>query len=367
LLLLLRFLLDDSFHQTVALPSLAFEIIRFVKEHSVDPQAGLATPLTTMMLREQIVQALSTDIDPEKIVHFAKDNFCYDQRSTAVLGYAIDFLLRSTKFLSARAKLVRMAKSWTPYLEDRVSSMELVVSTLLLSMPFSQENILLPLRDVELGVRTATAFGLAQRQCHRSAKFLLEQCIEGVESIYSCSSHEFTVTVVELVTACNILRQELDGEEWARRALNHRLRTKESYTADILSLEIVLVDSLVGQSKYREAEVILTGIMEQEAASDYVTVVSGLRLNKVRRRLGLRKSLQFDESSPLWTSITHLHNAEDLLKMECAEELSCTLSLLRQGESKREAIFGPRDVPFPKRLLENHLMNEVWQICLSQM
>lgn len=64
-------------------------------------------------------------------------------------------------------------------------------------------------------------------------------------------------------------------------------------------MQIALADSYVGRSKYSEAGRLLEEVLDSEYLSNNLTTVASLRLNKVKRRLGILDVSAFTRNSGL--------------------------------------------------------------------
>ncbi|MCJ1361047.1 hypothetical protein MMC16_000144 [Acarospora aff. strigata] len=167
---------------------------------------------------------------------------------------------------------------------------------------------------------------MAERHRFAFAKTLFEECMDG-----QYSSHEpfvYNLVAAEFVKCCNSLKQYSEGEEWARRCLSSE---RTSHLVSRTYLKIALADSLIGQGKYVQAEPLLNDISNKTNLSDYLVTVTAIRLNRVKRRLGDKQKLRLDEGSALLKALDSLDGADQALRLEYAEEVISTISLLNQG------------------------------------
>lgn len=146
------------------------------------------------------------------------------------------------------------------------------------------------------------------------------------------------VIPTELVKCCNILHREEQGATIALEALQHRC--SDTATRDeIGSIQIALADSLIGQSKYSEADRILQKTYSQRLSlSTHLKTAASLRLNKVIRRLGVFDVSAFADNSALGKALSYASDSKTHMTDECLEELSCTIGFTQQRTTENAAV-----------------------------
>ncbi|KAI9869771.1 MAG: hypothetical protein M1830_005104, partial [Pleopsidium flavum] len=334
---LLRFLVHYSISQGFSTSScIPFEYDVLQKIHFYDGDRRTGFHLI-IAFKEQFCRYLSTlevKADSFHAITYLVYPYLGAEDFTALLGFAIDFLLRSITVPLCQVKLTMLLAWWKAARGVTRQSTMGTIAESLLSTDTDFKNVFASgIEDGDLHIRVALAFAMAERNWFPSAKMLLEACVDKVGVEYSSESFEYALVSAELVNCCNVLRQDSEGELWGSQALQHRLALDLGYRADSIYLKIALADSLIGQSKYEKAEALLNDILEGTCPSVYLTITTALRLNKVRRRLGDKKALTLDKSSALWKAVDQIDSTQQVLKVECAEEVASTISLLRQGGS----------------------------------
>ncbi|KAL8921783.1 MAG: hypothetical protein Q9208_005540 [Pyrenodesmia sp. 3 TL-2023] len=173
-------------------------------------------------------------------------------------------------------------------------------------------------------VRSAVAFELMGRKRFLGAYKLLYSIVKQSETDDNHYGIELLPAVIEFIKCCNLLNRAREGEATALSVLNQH--------ADLLAgqqlcnLQIVLVDSLIAQKKYKRAEETLLEAMQNDHSSAYLRGIANLRLNKIKRRLGSLTNLE------LFTGLSeidiNLHDSSmaAAVKDEYFDELSATIS-----------------------------------------
>ncbi|KAL8670057.1 MAG: hypothetical protein Q9168_005383 [Polycauliona sp. 1 TL-2023] len=173
-------------------------------------------------------------------------------------------------------------------------------------------------------VSFAIASGLMVQKRFSDAYSLWSTLVEYLETPDTCNHTLAFLAVMELVKCCNILNRAPKAEEVASDAIERysRLWGVES----ICDLQISLVDSMIGQKNYGQARKILVTAMQSHHMSSYTRHIACLRFNKIQRRLGAVRTLEFFlgigkvDADPL-DSVT-----ATFLEHEYLEELSASLS-----------------------------------------
>ena len=190
--------------------------------------------------------------------------------------------------------------------------------------------------NADFGVRCAIALAMVERNQFTPAHPLLRECVREQLALprFKYSNVPLFPLATEFVRCSNILEKEAEGEAAARKVLSHLVESSASPT-EVYSLEIALVDSLIGQSRYVEAAKTLQALASSELPSSSIIDIIDLRLSKVRRRLGkVDRSVFVNAPITLKTlpSNDDLHHA---IKAEYLDERIATLSFIQQQRSQK--------------------------------
>lgn len=245
-----------------------------------------------------------------------------DMYSTSMLGFA---LYSTMKRSSDRRQSTASIKQWQNRVKISHQSEMMQVAQVLLA---EVTSLLTPdWEDDGMELRTRAAVGFAKASCNftDSAKALLESCASEILKLNASKAWwvtwEYTV-FAELVKCCNILKLEQSGEKWAELAL---LGPSElASCSEVQYVQIALADSFIGQQRYGDAQQLLSRMSQESCLSDYLAVVTFLRLNKVRRRLDDQDALLSDRSITTWNGAFKSAGASKTLKLELIEELVST-------------------------------------------
>ena len=200
------------------------------------------------------------------------------------------------------------------------------------------------LGNADMQIRCAMAMAMIDRNHHHQAHRILTTCAKDFRSADSVDVDEYFPIMTELVKCCNILNQEEQGEATALETLQHRY-SDNATRHDICNVKIALADSLIGRSKYDEASELLEEILASDSLSTYLTTVASLRLNKIKRRLGVLDTSMSNYYGALQKALTCARSSNGHLRDECLEELSCTVSFVQQRTTE--------DVPVVNTILSN--------------
>jgi hypothetical protein len=268
---------------------------------------------------EKLALYLSSDLPPPK-----------DAKTVASMALLIDFISKSVSGSYCQSMVDLLVTWWQDWRLPGQSTMEQVATILLSSDQSAQFTTSASVQNLEFDVKSALGFSVAHRGDFSLAKTLLADCIKAFDDHYSYDSYEYGIISAELAKCCHALKQDFEGETLGSSAVRRRYKPDIAYRFDSLYLKIAFVDVLIGQAKYGQAETMLNHILAG-SSSDDLTVMTVLRLNKVRRRLGNQKSLDLSPRGSLWKAVSRLDSVDRRLKTECADEVSSTVSQLKQG------------------------------------
>ena len=214
-------------------------------------------------------------------------------------------------------------------------TMQQCASVLLRAGTDGEEETGSSIGNADFGVRCAIALAMVERNQFTPAHPLLRECVREQLALprFKYSNVPLFPLATEFVRCSNILEKEAEGEAAARKVLSHLVESSASPT-EVYSLEIALVDSLIGQSRYVEAAKTLQALASSELPSSSIIDIIDLRLSKVRRRLGkVDRSVFVNAPITLKTlpSNDDLHHA---IKAEYLDERIATRSFIRQQRSK---------------------------------
>jgi hypothetical protein len=268
-----------------------------------------------------------------------------DERCNAMIGSALSFL-SSTKTILAKSDILaydiaEATLRWSPLSKVKPSTMEYLIAIGVLNWP-QLNSIGKPLCTTP-DTMALNGFLLSRIKQYDEAVKVISRSIDVVLSQYTVTSMEFGITVAELSSCYNILRQEDLAENWARMALDAPESAERLDGPLRFYLTLAVVDSLIGRARYNEAALLLQEVTNGTTASETVLMMSALRLAKTRRRLHEEAHRAFEQSSPLWIGVAVLDQVPDNLRKEYIEELACNLSslsdtALEQSRKPRELI-----------------------------
>lgn len=271
------------------------------------------------------------DGDFRKLITAAVAPCFEDVVLSALLGFMIDLLLGSITSVSAQAKLNALAEWWQSKQKSSQSTIGGLAEILLSAKLRLKKTLSIGLEGADFQTRAAFGFALAEHKSFSFAITILEKCVKEVEATFSNKCFEYGLILAELIKCCNALRENAEGESWGLQAVQGRTSTGLAGRVDTIYLKIALADCYIGQSKYHLAEPLLNNTLEEGSLSAYLTVITALRLNKVRRRLGDTNTLKLSKFSTLWKALNNIDDAQQSINLDFMEELISTINHLTQG------------------------------------
>ena len=260
-------------------------------------------------------------------------------RSHGILGFLIASVLMSTQASQNSNEIVAMTHRWRARQGGFHCTMLVFAENLLFKGEPSDKNLERPytLGNADLQVRCAMATAMIERNHNALAYEFLNTCAKDLRSMDSVHLDEYFPIMTEFVKCCNILNREDQGEAIALEALRHRYSDTAARN-EICDMQIALADSLIGRSKYSEAGRLLEEVLDSKDLSTYLTTVASLRLNKVKRRLGILDVSAFTRNSALQNVLMDASDSSSHIKDECLDELSCTVSFMQQRITKNASV-----------------------------
>ena len=257
----------------------------------------------------------------------------HDRRLNASLGFALAAAAAERDL--PLADFSHYISQWGPLTDDIPSTMEILAQAHLQGVSAAMRALGSSLESVSLETRILLGFCAMQQQSFATALDILETNIIEIIKKYGKYSMEYLIAGIELVKCHNFLTQENKGEALARQiwsdffsSLDNQITIKSPYQ---IYLIITMADSLIGQTKYDEAEKFLLRTLEHSMASSTTIVSTSLRLLKMRRRQR-QEHPKFDVWDLLERTVNHLQDIPDILKYECVEEAMCYISVLEQND-----------------------------------
>lgn len=190
------------------------------------------------------------------------------------------------------------------------------------------------LENADIQVRCTLAMAMVEQSQFTEACALLTACAKDFRSTESDHVDGYFPVMTELVKCHNILNQEEDGEVTALEALRHRY-SDTATRIEICNIQIALADSLIGQSKYSEAEKLLEEVLASHMLSKYLIAVASLRLSKVKRRLGILDLSTFTHNGAPLKALICASDSNSHIRDAFLEELSSTVSFMRQNTTEK--------------------------------
>ncbi|KAI4131527.1 MAG: hypothetical protein LQ338_001161 [Usnochroma carphineum] len=178
-------------------------------------------------------------------------------------------------------------------------------------------------------VQFAIAFELMGRKRFAEAYVLWHSIVKELDGEHRHHANEWIPAIIELIKCCNFLSKEPEGEAIALKVLDNYVNTGEQ----ICDLQIVHVDSLIGQKKYERAEEALLMAMQNEHISAYTQNVANLRMNKIKRRSGSLTTLESFVDLREIDKNLHDPSKAAVLKDEYLDELSATLGCISSSQT----------------------------------
>jgi hypothetical protein len=263
---------------------------------------------------------------------------CGSKRSNAIIGLALGSLQGITE-ITLNNQNQQKSWEWAPISPDDPATLEILAQAMvrgdaIRNIPrFKWEAV--PMRT-----KVLLAFCEIERKEFSFAHEILFTLLPKVESLYGTHSQELLLVVTAFIKCCNALRRENEGEKCAECIIKvglvsfdceWKVTTKTPQEAHFM---IAVADSLLGQSKYNEAEDLLLKVLESPLTPRGVRTRATLRLCKTSRRLQ-KASSNLDDWSRLRDAIKGFWQASDALKYECLEEVICFLSLLAPDDGAK--------------------------------
>ena len=174
-------------------------------------------------------------------------------------------------------------------------------------------------------VMFAVALAIVARDHWIQAHPLLLKCAQETLGFPASEHATLFPIITEFVKCSNVLRREVEGEQIALQALNHPAVIFGA-SIELCSLQLALVDSLIGQSKYTEAEERLRTLAAIKPSSSYIREAMDLRLSKVLRRLGVVDCSAIQRALTLSKTFSPTDGSNNAIIAECLDECFATVS-----------------------------------------
>ena len=196
------------------------------------------------------------------------------------------------------------------------------------------------LANLDLGVRSALGFALVQRRCISQAKTVLEGCLTCAGNLWPVDSPTLSLLLAETVNCENTLGSESPGLVHAAQALMNAVERSSACRFDIKCLQFALVDSHIGHREYAAAEKLLLSVVADTEISDEMLCCANLRLSKVKRRLARKEATSLVDLEWFKELVPRLEIVSAPSKLECLEEVCCTVVETKQPASLVRAVVG---------------------------
>ena len=337
---LLAFLLNYSTFNGFSIDTcvyLAPGLVRYIKSSC---SSAVEKMIKLLEFREKLcLNLLHLHDEPRKTLDDVWGDLIDTAESYGSLGLFIASVSKSSQASQYSNEMVAIANEWRERQGQFHSTMTNFAHNLLFTEGLSNQSArhsnTLDMADMD--VKFTMAMAMMERDNFPRAYLFLEACARDLRSTNSVYKDKYFPVMIELVKCCNILNQEEQGEATALEALRHRYSLTATRN-QIVHVLIVLSDSLIGQSKYSEADKLLQTVLADESLSTYLKTVASLRLNKVRRRLGVLDVPAFTRNGALVKPLTDASDSKSPIRDECLEELSCTISFTQQGITENVAV-----------------------------
>ncbi|MCJ1269546.1 hypothetical protein MMC22_009438 [Lobaria immixta] len=279
--------------------------------------------IESCVLKDRVRRSLLDSVTDDRSCIVLQSHSC--QRLQGFLGFAIDFLARSTYSFELSNKLLRLGIRWLPNRANGLSTITGVAGLLVSSSTTLNQGTLFGLFNYDHHIKAALGFELNQRNHQMTAKLLLATSLESIEDEYTGRSLEYGLFSAEFVKCCLTLEHWMDGELWASRAILHLAREDLGHRLDTMYLKTGLSHLLMRQDKFDEAEIVLADLTSATISCPYLTTVIALSASEVWRRLDKIDALNLGKHSPLWKVLDRFDDVELSLKIKFLEELSATI------------------------------------------
>ena len=253
-----------------------------------------------------------------------------------ILGFLLASISKSSQTLRHTNGPTVIAHSWREIEGRYPSTMLTFAKNLLFAGESTKQSLkrsnLLETADIQ--VRCTLAMAMVEHSQFSEACALLTACAKDLRSTESDYVDGYFPVMTELVKCLNILNQEEDGEVIALEALRHR-SSDTATRIEICNIQIALADSLIGQSKYSEAEKLLEEVLASHTLSQYIIAVASLRLSRVKRRLGVSNVSAFTRNGAPLRALICASDSNSHIRDAFLEELSSTISFTRQNTTEK--------------------------------
>jgi hypothetical protein len=193
-------------------------------------------------------------------------NHCGSKRSNAIIGVSLGSLQGVTE-ITLHDQTKQKNWEWFPISPEEPATFEILAQTMLRGDAIT--NIPgLRWKAIPLRTKVLLAFREIERTQFSLAHEILSTLLSEVEDLYGMHSEEFLLVVAAFVRCCNAFGRENEGEKWAEYlregghvsfACEWKYTTRTPQEAHFM---IIVADSLLGQSKYNEAEDLLLKVLE---------------------------------------------------------------------------------------------------------
>jgi len=262
---------------------------------------------------------------------------CGSKRSNAVIGLTLGPLQSAAEIALKRPD--KNSWTWTPISLDDPATMEILAQAVTQSDSVGRIPSF-KLERISLETKVLIAFCEIGRRAFQVAYGILFKLLKEVESVYGGKSLELLLVGTALINCCNSIGRENEGKNLAKYVaevgrisfdIQRNVTTRIPQEAHLI---IAMADSLLGQSSYEEAEVLLLQLLRDPSTPQSVSTRAALRLCKMARRQQKAPS-NFDDWLRLQDAIKNFHGVSDTVKYECLEEVICFLSLLAPEDGSK--------------------------------
>lgn len=333
---LLSFLLHYSIYNGFSVDTslhLAPSLLRFIKSSS---NPSIKKTIEILEFKEDLCLHL---LQPHEKECKSFNRLARDSVETAkicgILGFLLASISKSSQTSRDTNEIIAIAHSWREMEGWYPSTMLTFAENLLFAGEAMKQSLKRSylLENADIQVRCTLAMAMVERSRITEACALLTACAKDFRSTESDYVDGYFPVMTELVKCHNILNQEEDGEVTALEALRH-LYSDTATRIEICNIQIALADSLIGQSKYSEAEKLLEEVLASHMLSKYITAVASLRLSKVKRRLGILDVSAFTHNGAPLKALICASDSNSHIRDAFLEELSSTVSFTRQNATE---------------------------------
>ena len=217
------------------------------------------------------------------------------------------------------------------------------------------------LTNLDIGVRSALGFALAQRRFIFQAKTVLEGCVTCAGNYWPLDSPTRSLLLAETINCDNTLGSESPGIVHAAQFLMNTVERSSACRLDIKCLQFALVDSYIRHREYAAAEKLLLSVIADTGISDEMLFCANLRLSKVKRRLAREEATSLADVELFKDLVPRVENVSASLKLEFLEEVCCTIVETKQPASLVHAVV---DSVYENAALNTHTSGgeENWRV-----